>query len=738
MKDRKTARKIIFSVLIITTLVTAYVFSPLSSTVNGGKSENNQKLKNEIFAKDNGDKVSGAVTVSGSDALGAGDSEKKEETVYVVTDSTGDEDDVIVSDYLTNKTKSDKIIDKTDLKKIKNVKGKEKFKRSKTGKVIWKARGNSINYQGKTDKELPVGLEITYKLNRKEISGSEIQGRSGDVEIKIKYSNRAIVDVDGISVRVPFIALTGILTESSSLTDVKVSSGKVIEEGDKLIIGAIAMPGMSKNTVSSSGLDISDEVVITGKAEKFNITDMMTIVTGNILDDVDGDNLSGIGEIDSKVKLLDSSGKKLEDAAKQLYGGVNMLYKNADTFKVGVSAIKKGADNLKKGIGKYTAGTKQLEHGARLYGSLVSENLIKLRDASLQLEDGADNLYAGLNKLKKGVDGDGTDEDPGLVKGLYSVTKGNLDIYKGLVKVQKGLNGDDENMGLTEGAKEVWNGTKKISDVGDKVKPYVEKGNELTKEIKEKIDQYYEEGLISERVYESLTKTTDKVLEYGESAEGKLNELDDLSSGAEKVYNGIQEIADGMNGENGLVQGSKDATLGAYSLYKGSLEIKKGLDGDGTKGNPGLVKGAFQLKNGIWQLSEGIYTVDKNKDSIISGAMDIADGAKELQKSQEILYTGAKALATGMNQLEAKSGVLTTGIVKLNDGSKALSAGMTEFYKTGIKQLIGFYNKMLGDAAGNIEVMVKAGKEYNTFSDKTADREGSVKFIYKTAVDESR
>ena len=54
----------------------------------------------------------------------------KEETVYVVTDSTGTQQDVIVSDHLVNKGKVKTISDETTLSDIENVKGEEKFKQN--------------------------------------------------------------------------------------------------------------------------------------------------------------------------------------------------------------------------------------------------------------------------------------------------------------------------------------------------------------------------------------------------------------------------------------------------------------------------------------------------------------------------------------------------------------------------------------------------------------------------------
>ena len=55
----------------------------------------------------------------------------KEETVYVLADSTGKERKVIVSDHLINDENKDTIEDASTLKDIENVKGDETFKQDR-------------------------------------------------------------------------------------------------------------------------------------------------------------------------------------------------------------------------------------------------------------------------------------------------------------------------------------------------------------------------------------------------------------------------------------------------------------------------------------------------------------------------------------------------------------------------------------------------------------------------------
>ena len=63
------------------------------------------------------------------------------------------------------------INDESDLKDIQNVKGDETFTQNGDD-VQWSAGSNDIYYQGTTDKELPVGVEIKYELDGKEIAAN--------------------------------------------------------------------------------------------------------------------------------------------------------------------------------------------------------------------------------------------------------------------------------------------------------------------------------------------------------------------------------------------------------------------------------------------------------------------------------------------------------------------------------------------------------------------------------------
>lgn len=109
-------------------------------------------------------------------------------SVYATLDANGNKTDVIVSDWLKNAADKGEVKDASDLTDITNTKGDEKF--TQDGESLnWNTESDDIYYQGKTDKEMPVGMSITYKLDGKEIAADELAGKSGKLEMKIKYTN---------------------------------------------------------------------------------------------------------------------------------------------------------------------------------------------------------------------------------------------------------------------------------------------------------------------------------------------------------------------------------------------------------------------------------------------------------------------------------------------------------------------------------------------------------------------
>ena len=72
----------------------------------------------------------------------------------------------------------------------------------------------------------------------------------------------------------------------------------------------------------SLGLDISDEIVIKADTTDFTYETMVTVLSNEMLKDLDGD-LGSLGDLQSSVDELVSSSQMLTDGAKTLSDGIS-------------------------------------------------------------------------------------------------------------------------------------------------------------------------------------------------------------------------------------------------------------------------------------------------------------------------------------------------------------------------------------------------------------------------------
>ena len=117
----------------------------------------------------------------------------KEETVYVMTKADGNNDKVIVSDWLKNPQGLKELKDVSKLSDIENTKTDEGFERS-GNELTWKTEGCDIYYKGNYSGELPVEMKVTYKLDGKDIKPDELAGKSGKVTIRYDFKNKSEAD----------------------------------------------------------------------------------------------------------------------------------------------------------------------------------------------------------------------------------------------------------------------------------------------------------------------------------------------------------------------------------------------------------------------------------------------------------------------------------------------------------------------------------------------------------------
>ena len=253
----------------------------------------------------------------------------KDETVYVLAGADGSVQKIIVSDWIKNALGASSITDSTGLSNIENVKGDESYTISGNAKV-WDAQGNDIYYQGNIEKELPVGLTVSYKLNGNKVSADEIAGKTGKVSIRFDYDNRQYenvkIDEKEEKIYVPFAMLTGMLLDNGHFRNVEVTNGKIINDGDRTAVVGIALPGLQKNLgISKDKFDIPDYVEITADANDFSFGMTVTIATNELFNNLDTSKLDSVDDLTGSIGELSDGMKQLIDGSSALKGGLTTL-----------------------------------------------------------------------------------------------------------------------------------------------------------------------------------------------------------------------------------------------------------------------------------------------------------------------------------------------------------------------------------------------------------------------------
>ena len=250
----------------------------------------------------------------------------KEEPVYATLDANGGVTDVIVSDWLKNSGQVDSVKDSSTLKDITNTKGNEKFTQSGDS-LTWDTSKSDIYYQGTAEKsELPVGMQITYKLDGEEVSPKDIVGKSGKLEMTIKYSNTSKKQVtvagEKKDIYTPFLMATGMILPVDKFDNIDIDNGKGLSEGENNIVIAYGMPGLSesldlKNVDLGDDVDvdtdelndkITDSVKITADVKDFSMSQTYTVATADLFKDIDIDRVDDLDKLDDKIDDMKDAG----------------------------------------------------------------------------------------------------------------------------------------------------------------------------------------------------------------------------------------------------------------------------------------------------------------------------------------------------------------------------------------------------------------------------------------------
>lgn len=664
----------------------------------------------------------------------------KDESVYVKADASGKVNETTVTEWLKNPNNG-KTEDVTELQNVENVKGDETYTTDSEGSVSWKSEGKDIYYQGTTDKELPVDVEITYTLDGKKVEAKDLKGKDGELEMKVQYTNQSkeTVDVSGESVEMytPFAMVTAMMLPNDEYTNVTIDHGKIVSDGDKNIVVGLGFPGMEEN-LNLEGkdidIDIPDSFTITADVKNASVGPTMTVASSDVLEQF------GLDEIDSFDDLSDSVGE-LENAAEQLTDG---SAKAAD----GSSALADGSNTLATGAGTLADGTSALATGVKT----LADGVNTLNSKSGDLTKGVSDLATGVNDYTGGVSAlsDGSSKvsagAEGLKKGLETAQTGIGDLASGVGTLKSGFegNGTEENPGANNLANDTVQAIGATSTAIDNLAALIKDmaGNQgavqaqatingKDQAVEAAVNQLVSAGIVTEENKESCAAAIRTAVNDHISAEAKVT-----SEKASADPTGAIEAAKTAVGTASTYAAGLQKNVGA--LYEGTKTVQGGVE-DLKKGNSQLAAGAKDLADGTSALASGTSTLNDKSSLLVAGTSKLKEGGNQLAAGVGQLAAGASSAATGVGEVAKGAGALKTGADTLADGAgtladgnKTLADGMAEFKTSGIDKIADVFSGDIENVTSRIDAMMTLGRNYKSFAGIKEDMAGSTKFIIET------
>ena len=574
----------------------------------------------------------------------------KDETVYVLANADGSVKKIIVSDWIKNNG-GKTVSDKTELSDIKNVKGDESYVMDTDNMREWNADGKDIYYQGTISKALPVDLKVSYELDGKPVSAESLAGKSGKVTIRFDYTNNQYknVSIDGKNTKiyVPFVMLTGLLLDNDIFTNVEISNGKIINDGDRIIAVGFALPGMQENlNLSRDKVDIPDFVEITADVNNFALSNTLTVAANSIISDLDVSKLDSADDLQASLTELSSAMSKLLDGSSELYGGLselllksNELISGVDKLANGASALSDGAAALSAGLSELVSNNDTLNAGAKqVFDTLLSAVSQKLKDNGITVDtltvENYKTVIGGL--LENPTDSQKAEliniADAALNAKLSAI--GVPQNYYGAVKVllaTKLSSGETQESAMAEIAAMLQN----ISDPQNAAAIGAAVATARSENGKQIINAFCL-NLANQTLEPTVKEAVAQLDSYNEFYKGVLA----YTAGAKQAYDGSTELKNGAkelsDGANALKSGSSQLVGGVQQLTDGSKRLADGLKEFNEKGISKLTSLAGDDLGSLVTRIKATVEVSRDYKSF-AGIADGTDGdVKFIYRTDEI------------------------------------------------------------------------------------------------------
>lgn len=605
------------------------------------------------FAANNNNQQSDTADTAATVTASSGSSE----TVYVIANTDGSAKKVIVSQKYGSDDADAAQKAKSSLTDAQNVKGDN----------CW---------QGTTDKALPVTTAITYTLDGQAISADDLAGRSGHVTIRFDYTNTQYetrtINGKSAKIYVPFAALTGTLLDSDRFTNVSVTNGKLVDDGDHTVVVGMAFPGLQESLdLDSDTLELPAYVEISADVTDFALDTTLTVVTNSVFSDADEDALddSALGDLSGDMDKLTDAMTQLMDGSGELYDGLNTLLSSSYELSDGVGKLTSGLQTLDSNSAQLNAGAETVFNTLLDTANTQLQANESLKEAgitipTLTIANYADTLNGVIASL-----------DPESV--IAKAEQVALEKVTAAVRAQE----DTVRAGVTQAVQQ-----------------------QVTAQVQAKVlAGVLEASGVTQKQYDALPE--DSEVKAGIDAAV----ADQMQSDA------VQQQITAAVAENVAAQMASDeakALIDQNTEAQITLLIQQNMNSDEVRA---------QINAAAAQASEG--------------AQQLLALRQQLD-SYNAFYTGLRAYTAGVGEakdgavkLNGSMPELISGVKKLRDGSSELRDGLKELNDQAIQKIVDALDGDLGQVSDRLQAVLDVSRDYQGF---TMNSDGGVKFIFRT------
>ncbi len=671
----------------------------------------------------------------------------KEENVYAKLNESGNVESISISEHLfdyTGKT----INDKSGLIDIKNLNGDEKYSQN-GNELVWETTGNDIYYQGTYKKDLPISLDVKYYLNDEEKDVNDILGEKGNIKIVLTYKNNIYknMNINGKieKMYVPYAIVTTSILNNTDNKNIKVTNGKIINNGQSSVITAISSPGLYESLKINDLKDIN-KVEITYDTDNFELNSIYSIATTNLFDNSNLDMFSEINNLYKSIDLLQSNMNTIVDASKKLsYGGNQMdagitelnskiqeltekykYYRNQDQNALKEELIK----IIEKNINTITPALE--EEITNETSKIIKENRDELESAVLTYTKKNTKLVIDeeVNKIVNKLDINGLTEKV-INSNLFNLLKNDSEVAKLSNMLKEEINKELKNI---------------ITSEFNKINEYISsnmsqaENEEYINNIAEKYGVTYEQakGIIGEVQTDTLNQVKKNISDanISERIIAAINDKNYVSnlvnSYIEKLNNKLSESLNKDTTINEYSKELKEKILDAInkdleneSIYL-NIDVKEYISGlvdkiiDNTASDLSKKYTEDYTNKVVRNVIEKEFS-EENVDSKLRELLDIYED--NINKKVTILDDTVNTLSESLN-------MLNDGSKQLSSGMNALSGGLEKYNKEGINKINELVNGDVKTLQKRLDALVKLSNENKTVDDIPSQANSNSKIIF--------